>query len=105
MAYDSQEKPLESKLVKWVTSIGGKAVKGPAFMYMGIPDRIIVLPNGGGTVWVEVKGGTYYTLTAMQEEWRERMLDSSPDRYFVVDNKEDLDHVIAKCKEFMGVNA
>lgn len=98
---DSQEKALESAFVKWCDSIGGKAVKGPSFMYKGIPDRIAYLPSGGGTVWIEFKGGTYYSLTPMQKEWRDVLIDSNPNRYFVVDTKEDLAYLKKVCEQFI----
>lgn len=97
----SQEKYLERKLCEWVKNIGGEPIKGPAYDYKGIPDRIIILPNGGGTVWVEVKGGTYYQLTPKQIWWKELILNSSPDRYFVIDNKEDLQRVIDDCQRLI----
>lgn len=97
----SNEKLLEKRFCDWVKSVGGLAVKGPAPMYKGIPDRIAILPHGGGTVWVEFKGGTYYQLTPMQTHWRAMLLDSAPDRYFLVDNEQDLDHVINACNMFM----
>ena len=97
----SNEKALEKKFCDWVKVIGGIAVKGPAPMYKGIPDRIAVLPHGGGTVWVEFKGGTYYSLTPMQLHWRKMLMESDPDRYFLVDNIDDLAHVISACKTFM----
>lgn len=97
----SMEKALEKKFCDWVKIQGGIAIKGPAPMYKGIPDRIVVLPHGGGTVWVEFKGGTYYQLTPMQLHWRKMLIDSNPDRYFLVDNESDLAHVIEVCKTFM----
>lgn len=97
----SQEKYLERKLVEWVNSIKGRAVKGPSYTDKGIPDRIVILPNGGGTVWVEVKGGTYYQLEPMQKWWRDLIINSSPDRYFLIDTKEDLDKFITTCEGFM----
>lgn len=98
---ESLEKRLEKAFVKWINSIDGKAVKGPAYQEMGIPDRITVLPNGGGTVWVEFKSGDAYGLTPMQEEWRELLLGSDPTRYFCVDSVESYNDLIDKCKTFM----
>ena len=98
----SIEKYLEKKLVEWVRSIGGEAFKGPSAQYRGIPDRIVVLPMGGGTVWVEVKGGTDYGLTPMQVQFKKRLKDSNPNRYFVIDTKEDLERLIAICKCYIA---
>lgn len=100
----SLEKLLERKLCEWVKSIKGRAVKGPAYTDKGIPDRIVILPHGGGTVWVEVKGGTYYQLTPMQVWWKELIMDSSPDRYFLIDTKDDLEAFKKACYAFMSVD-
>lgn len=99
----SQEKPLERKFCKWLKSIGGEPVKGPSFTNKGIPDRICVLPKGGGTIWVEFKGGTYYQLTPIQMWWRDKLIDSDPNRYFMVDTDEDLEKLIETCKSLMGM--
>ena len=97
MATKSIEKPLETKFVKWCESIKGKAIKGPAFMYAGIPDRIVILPNGGGTLWVEFKGGTVYQLTPIQDYWKRFLTNSDPTRYFVIDNYDDLKNLMDYC--------
>ena len=98
MPTKSIEKPLETKFVNWCEhTLGGKAIKGPAFMYTGIPDRIVVLPNGGGTLWVEFKGGTAYQLTPMQDWWRRKLIDSDSKRYFLVDNYDDLKNLMDYC--------
>ena len=101
----SNEKYLERKFNDVIKSIKGMSVKGPSYMYTGIPDRIVVLPNGGGTLWVEFKGGTYYQLQPMQQWWKEFLIDSAPDRYFLVDNKEDLDRLIETCKRLIDTSS
>lgn len=100
----SNEKYLEYKFNEFIKSIKGMSVKGPSFMYTGIPDRIAILPNGGGTIWVEFKGGTYYQLQPMQVWWKELLISSDPNRYFLVDNKEDLDRLIETCKRLIDNN-
>ena len=97
----SREKPLERKFNRWVTSIGGESVKGPSYTNKGIPDRIVVLPNGGGTIWVEFKGGTSYQLTPTQIEWKKRLMDSNPNTYFLVDTIDDLNKLIEHCKSLI----
>lgn len=99
----SIEKYLENKFVEWCDEIGGKAFKGPAMQYKGFPDRIAILPNYGGTVYVEFKGGTDYGLTAMQKHFGRMITSSDPTRYFVVDTKEDLDFLIECCKRFVTI--
>lgn len=101
----SNEKYLEHKFNEFIKSIKGVSVKGPAYMYTGIPDRIAVLPKGGGTIWVEFKGGTYYQLQPMQQWWRDVLLDSDPNRYFLVDNKEDLEALIETCKRLIDTSS
>lgn len=100
----SQEKPLEAKFCKWLRSVGGEPVKGPSFTNKGIPDRICVLPNGGGTIWVEFKGGTYYQLTPIQQWWKDLLISSDPSRYFLIDTKEDLERLIETCKRLIDNN-
>jgi hypothetical protein len=53
-------------------------------------------------VWVEVKGGTAYGLTPMQRQFKTRLMDSNPNRYFVLDTKEDLERLIAICKCYIS---
>lgn len=100
----SNEKYLERKFNEFIKSIKGMSVKGPSHMYTGIPDRIVVLPNGGGTLWVEFKGGTYYQLQPMQVWWKDLLISSAPDRYFLVDNKEDLNNLIETCKRLIDTS-
>lgn len=100
----SIEKYLEKTFCDWCKTKGAIPVKGPANMYKGIPDRVVALPHGGGTIWVEFKGGTAYQLTDAQKMWRRMLIDSAPDRYFVIDSKEDLKHLIQTCEMFMRVD-
>lgn len=100
----SIEKYLERKFCEWLKSVGGEPVKGPSYTNKGIPDRIAVLPNGGGTMWIEFKGGTAYQLTPMQKWWKNLLLSSDPERYFLVDTKDDLQRLIAKCQSLIDTN-
>lgn len=95
------ENVLENKFVDYVKDIGGRAVKGPAFQYKGIPDRIAILPNGGGTVWVEFKNGEYQ-LQPLQQWWKSLLVNSDPNRYFVVDSYEALDKCIQACNNLIN---
>lgn len=51
---NNSEKYLERKLVERVKAIGGMCVKIHNPYYRGLPDRLIILPDGG-IVWVELK--------------------------------------------------
>ena len=97
----SIEKYLERKFCLWLKSKGGEPVKGPSYTNKGIPDRIAVLPRGGGTLWIEFKGGTSYQLTPMQKWWKNLLLSSDPERYFCVDTKEDLERLIQRCESLI----
>ena len=48
------EKKLERKLSKEIIRIGGICLKIPAIHYMGIPDRLCLLP-GGRLFFAEIK--------------------------------------------------
>lgn len=48
------ESNIESKLTYAVKEVGGLCIKLPAFLYRGIPDRLILLP-GGVVIFVELK--------------------------------------------------
>lgn len=50
----ANEKPIEAKLRKGVTRLGGLCLKLPAVYFTGIPDRLCLLP-GGRVYFVETK--------------------------------------------------
>lgn len=50
----NSEKYLERKLVKAVEQVGGMCIKIHNPYYRGLPDRLVIMPDGG-TVWVELK--------------------------------------------------
>ena len=95
----SIEKYLEKRFCTWCNEHSTDdhkiiPIKGWAQQYTGIPDRIVILPYGHGTLWIEFKGGTAYGLTAMQQKWRKWLIDSDPNRYYCIDTKEDLEHLL-----------
>jgi hypothetical protein len=92
----SIEKYLENKFVKWCKENNIRAFKGPSSVYAGIPDRIVIVPNGG-TLWVEFKGGSYYQLTPIQLKWKTFLVASDPYRYFCVNTKEELEELMKLC--------
>jgi hypothetical protein len=51
---NNSEKYLERKLVEAVKAVGGMCVKIHNPYYRGLPDRLVILPDGG-IVWVELK--------------------------------------------------
>lgn len=97
------EKKLESDFVRWCQRKQIVAIKGPVMTTKGFPDRFLQLPNGGGTIYAEFKGTSYYTLTPLQVWWKDYILKSSPHRYFLVDNEEDLERLKAACEKFIAI--
>lgn len=49
-----KEKTIEKRLVDVVSRVGGLCLKLPAAQYVGIPDRLVLLP-GGILAFVELK--------------------------------------------------
>lgn len=49
-----KEKNLENKLVRECKRIGVQCEKYPPIFWAGVPDRLLILPNGG-VIWVEMK--------------------------------------------------
>lgn len=97
------EKKLEVAFVVWCQRKQIIAIKGPANTAKGFPDRFLQLPNGGGTIYVEFKGTSYYTLTPIQVWWKDYILRSSPHRYFLVESEEDLEKLKAACEKFIEI--
>jgi hypothetical protein len=65
------EKSLESVFRKNIHSVGGLAIKLPANLYRGIPDRLVILP-GAKIRFVELKTDTG-TLSKHQIIFRRRL--------------------------------
>jgi hypothetical protein len=103
MASLTDEQLLERNFVKWCKEEDIMTVKGPASIARGIPDRIVMLPHFGGTIYVEFKGSSYYGLAPMQTYWKDLLEESDPNRYYVVDNEECLEQLKHRCKELMGI--
>jgi hypothetical protein len=99
------EKRLETNFVNWCKLKGIFPIKGPVGTSKGFPDRFVQLPNLGGTIYVEFKGSSYYTLTPLQEWWKEYILSSSPNRYFIIDNDEDLVKLKRRCEYFISIGS
>lgn len=68
------EKEIEGKLVKMVKSHGGLCLKWVCPGWLGVPDRIILLP--GGRVWfAELKRPKGGKLSAAQKWWAKKLID------------------------------
>lgn len=102
----STEAKLESKFVQWCNQRDIKPIKGPTATSKGFPDRFLQLPSGGGTIYIEFKGdNTYYSLSPLQEWWARYIRNSNPNRYFIVDSDEALEHVINMCEVLITIGA
>lgn len=97
------EKALEQRFVKWCQSKDIIPIKGPSMIVKGIPDRYIQLPNGGGTVYVEFKGTSYYGLQPMQEWWKKYLTAADPHRYFLIENLDELEAMFAKLEALIAI--
>lgn len=86
-----RESTLERRLVREIKKIGGEAPKWVSPGNRGVPDRIILLPNGQ-TVYVEMKAPGE-ALSPLQERWK-RKLQNMGHRHFKIDSVEDIDRLI-----------
>jgi hypothetical protein len=99
------ESRLEHNFCDWCKAKQIVPVKGPSQIVKGFPDRFMQLPNGGGTIYVEFKGTSYYGLTPIQVWWKNYLIASSPNRYFLVETDEQLDALKARCLRFIAIGA
>lgn len=66
------EKEIEAKLRKLVESRGGLCLKWVCPGWVGVPDRIVLLP-GGRVIFVETKRPKGGRVSPMQEWWRRKL--------------------------------
>jgi hypothetical protein len=66
------EKEIEQKLVKMVKRHGGLCLKWVCPGWLGVPDRIVLLPRGRVT-FVELKRPKGGRLSKMQMWWRAKL--------------------------------
>jgi len=89
-----REATVEEHLRERVERAGGWCVKLNAMMYKGIPDRLVILPNGV-LFFAELKrprGGVWSTL---QQWWHSRLNRHGHDAR-VLHTKKDVDEVLAE---------
>lgn len=96
------EKEIEAKLKKGVEDIGGLCLKWVSPGYVGVPDRIIILP--GGTIYfVELKA------PGKKERVRQQYVQQRIRRmgfivYASVDSLAFVDAIIDDCREAIKAN-
>ena len=88
-----RESTLERRLVREVERIGGAAPKWVSPGNNGVPDRIVILPNGR-TVYVEMKAPGK-PLAPLQAKWARRLLGMGHQHY-KIDSHEDIERFIAE---------
>ena len=87
------EKTIERKLVAATKAIGGIAPKFVSPGYDGMPDRIILLPNGKmGFVELKAKGKKPRPL----QEARHRLLQELGFKVYVVDDVKQINDVLSE---------
>ena len=82
------EKDIEKALTRMVSRHGGLCLKWVCPGWLGVPDRIILLP-GGRVLFVELKRSTNFHGSSMQIWW-ERKLKSLGLLHFWVKGHEDV---------------
>ena len=88
-----REKTIEQKLVKAVRVRGGIAPKFVSPGFSGVPDRLILLPDGKcGFVEVKASGGKPRPL----QESRIRLLRQLGFLAFVLDDESQIPHIISE---------
>ena len=66
------EKDIEARLRKTVEAAGGLCLKWVCPGWVGVPDRIVLLP-GGRIIFVETKQPKGGKLSAMQKWWAKKL--------------------------------
>ncbi|MED0670625.1 VRR-NUC domain-containing protein [Aneurinibacillus aneurinilyticus] len=88
-----RESTLERRLVREVAQIGGKALKWVSPGNRGVPDRLVILPDGR-TAFVEMKAPGK-PLMPLQERWA-KILRNMGHRVYKIDSIDDIDSFIAE---------
>jgi hypothetical protein len=91
-----REVSIESYLKKAVEKTGGLCLKLSPANYVGIPDRLVILP-GGVIVFVELKRPRGGIIAPMQERWRD-MLVRLGCRHAFVNTREGVDSLMEKLR-------
>lgn len=86
------EKDIESFLKKRVEHLGGKCLKLPAVFEEGIPDRLVILPQGR-IAFVELKRPTGGELSEMQR-YQIKKLRKLGCNVYIVHNYAEVDKLL-----------
>ncbi len=91
-----REKIIETHLVKKVDELKGLCLKLPANMYIGIPDRLCILP-GPKFVFVELKRLNKSKIRGAQKFWKKRLLALGCE-WEMLNSKEKIDEYFKRAK-------
>ena len=86
-----EEKRIERKLIKAVKNCGGMCLKFVSPSFDGVPDRIVLLPQGR-IAFVETKA-TGEEMRPLQK-YRKRQLERLGFLVFCLDNENDIGEII-----------
>lgn len=76
------EKELEADLVQEIKALDGLCLKWTSPGTSGVPDRIILLPNGV-TAFAELKRPKGYRIGPLQKYWAEKLEGMGFKHYFI----------------------
>ena len=85
------ESALERRCVKMARDAGGELIKLHPWTVRGLPDRLLVMPDGV-VAFVELKAPEG-RLTPLQEWWRDRLVELGH-RHLVIDDIEQFEAVL-----------
>ena len=91
-----REASIETYLRGRVKDAGGLCIKLSPASYVGIPDRLVVLP-GGWIVFVEVKKPNGGQIGKLQHWWRARLIELGCRHRFAL-TREDVDGIMEDWK-------
>jgi hypothetical protein len=90
----TREASVETYLRDRVRGAGGLCVKLNPAGYVGIPDRLVVLP-GGRVLFIEVKKPKGGVVGKLQYVWRDRLREMGMEHRFVL-TRDDVDDIIGQ---------
>lgn len=88
------EKEVEAYLVRRVKALGGHCLKWVSPGNSGVPDRIVLLPEGG-ICFVELKRPKGGTVGHLQEYWRMVLTDLGFEAH-IVNSKPGVDWLLQR---------
>ena len=94
------EKDIETKLRQMVERHGGKCLKWVCPGWVGVPDRIVLLP-GGRVLFVETKRPKGGRIDPMQQMWKKWLHRLGFQHYFIHD-EEMLEAFELVIKDLLG---